>query len=394
MRRKSKSGTTTKESPRCRDPNGETLWAAFPKAAFPTSLQRISTNTTTAIVMPARRCRGLLSAAALAALCARSEAQAASSQTRTLSVTLTAAGPLGTFNPPGDCSTFSAYSTQTLVFGVGDENPRSFTLTSLRQGCQVGGPHTSCCPPNYELGQYNSPGVCPGGYTTHSDLEFVAVARRTEGFRIVYAPIGTKTGKLCCPRQVNAMLVLHVSNRMRRVDDSIKYTADGAIPLCLATTKGPTITQGGSVVNQESDYFASAVIVVPPGASDPPLSTEMQTVASSPSGQPSRQNPTVSSQERPAASTSASTSDPQSPNSTGDGNGGSNNSGRGLSGGAIAGIAVGVAVPIIAVGLYLAYRFGKRSNGGSQMSDRRGAPTLDGAKEPGIYEQPQIGGIQ
>ncbi|KAK6339104.1 hypothetical protein TWF696_009888 [Orbilia brochopaga] len=320
-----------------------------------------------------QRCHSLfVSAAVLAVLCGRSAGQETSSQTRSLSVTLTAAGLLGTFNPPSDCTTFSAYSTQTLVFG--DGNTRSFTLTSLRQGCQVGGPHVSCCPPNYELGQYNSPGVCPGGYTTHGDLEFVAAARRTVGFRITYAAIGTKTGKLCCPS----------------VGEPITYTANGPVPICLATTKGPTITQGGSVVNQESDYFASAVIVVPPDSSDSSLPTVTQTESSSPGESSPADAPTIGSQTRPAAGTSASGrgGQPQESSSPGEDGGGGGGGGKNLSGGAIAGIAIGVAVPIIAASLYFTYRLGKRSKG------QPVPPAPDGAKEPGIAEPSHIGGIQ
>ncbi|KAF3924188.1 hypothetical protein ABW21_db0201113 [Orbilia brochopaga] len=302
--------------------------------------------------MPARRLRRSYDkyAAVLAVLCACAEAQSTSSSTRTLSVTLTAGGPLGTFNPPSDCTAFSPYTTATRVFevGAGDDKTRSFTATSFRQGCQIAGPHQTCCPPNYSLAQYNSPGVCPGGYTTHGDLD---------------------------------------------VAETIEYTADGPIPICFATTKGPTITQGASVVNQESDYFASAIIVIPPDASDSPLPTVTQTSGTSSPGESTTgaaDTSTASSQARPTSTPASETSErdqqPQESASPSGGGGGSNS--KGLSSGAIAGIAVGVALPLIVAGLYLAYRLGRRSKG------QPVPPAADGAKMPGISEQSQIGGIQ
>ncbi|KAF3097883.1 hypothetical protein TWF569_011464 [Orbilia oligospora] len=206
-------------------------------------------------------------------------------------------------------------------------------------GCQYGGPHTTCCPPDYEPGHYNSPGVCPGGYTTLGDIEFVAVRRSTEGFWITYPEIGTTTGKLCCPSAAG----------------SIKYKADGPVPLCLATSKGPTITEEKSVINHESVYFGSAVIVIPPGATDPPLSTIEQ---GSQESQPS-----------------------------------------GLSGGAIAGIAVGVSVPHILAGLYLAYCFGRRMNRPPKQHKGQGVEVTaqeysDNGREGGVLVSPEIGGIR
>ncbi|EGX44681.1 hypothetical protein AOL_s00188g19 [Orbilia oligospora ATCC 24927] len=315
-------------------------------------------------------------------LCLGSWAQGTSSIRSRISVTLTAAGALGTFNPPSDCSKFSAYSTQTLVFG--DGNTRSFTITSFRQGCQYGGPHTTCCPPDYELGQYNSPGVCPGGYTTLGDIEFVAVRRSTEGFWITYPAIGTTTGKLCCPSAAS----------------SIKYKADGPVPLCLATSKGPTITEEKSVINHESVYFGSAVIVIPPGATDPPLSTigggegtESPTPrqASPPTIEHSSFEPPSQSGTMAAPSTSSGLQ-PQE-------QGSQESQPSGLSGGAIAGIAVGVSVPLILVGLYLAYRFGRRMNRPPKQHKGQGVEVTaqeysDNGREGGVLFSPEIGGIR
>ncbi|KAF3940229.1 hypothetical protein ABW19_dt0205981 [Dactylella cylindrospora] len=86
------------------------------------------------------------------------------------------------------------------------------------------------------------------------------------------------------------------------------------------------------------------------------------------------------------------------PNTNGGDTGGGNGSG-GLSGGAIAGIAVGVAVPLIAVGLYLGYRFGRRSNGAVEQEKMPAPPPpqlyfADGGAEPGVLTQQEIGGIQ
>ncbi|KAK6336046.1 hypothetical protein TWF730_003418 [Orbilia blumenaviensis] len=320
--------------------------------------------------------------AVLGCLCSKSCAQGiTSTRSRTISVTLTSAGPLGTFNPPSDCSSFSAYSTQTLVFG--DDNTRSFTITSFRQGCQYGGPHTTCCPPNYELGQYNSPGVCPGGYTTLGEIEFVAVTRSTDGFWITYPAIGTRVGKVCCPSAA----------------ESIEYKADGPVPLCLATSKGPTITEGGSVVNQESVYFGSAVVVLPPSSTDPPLSTV--TGGGSRSPVPTQAAPPTAIQttsEPPGRSVSGATSstgsDSQSSESSTQ-----NKSSNALSGGAIAGIVVGVSVPLILTGLYIAYRFGKQgSQFPKQYKGQGGEVTaqeyIDNSREGGILTPPEIGGIQ
>ncbi|KAF3936401.1 hypothetical protein ABW19_dt0202157 [Dactylella cylindrospora] len=323
-------------------------------------------------------------------------------QTTSLSVTMTAAGPLGTFNPPDECTSFSAYSTQTLVFG--DGNTRSFTLTSFRQGCQYGGPHTTCCPPDYELGQFNSPGVCPGGYTTLGDIEFVGVTQRTEGFWITYAPIGTKTGKLCCPRRVPnkqapQLVYAHWLTLVLEsfsAPDSISYKADGPVPICLATSKGPTITQEGSVINHESIWFASAVVVVPPGASDAPLpsvTASSNTVSRNPSS--SRSSLSTGQGVISEPGTSVGESEPQNTSQPGD----SPSGGGGLSGGAIAGIAVGVAVPVVLVGLYLAYRFGKRNSKEPEKwgTQNRGVAALDygdAGREPGVAPHTEIGGIQ
>ncbi|KAK6517251.1 hypothetical protein TWF281_003914 [Arthrobotrys megalospora] len=317
-------------------------------------------------------------------LCIGSWAQdAASTRSRTVSVTLTAAGALGTFNPPPGCSTFSAFSTQTLVFG--DGNTRSFTITSFRQGCQVGGPHTTCCPPNYQLGQYNSPGVCPGGYTTLRDIEFVAVAMSTNGFRITYPVVGTKTGKLCCPSAA----------------ESITYSADGPALICLATSKGSTITEESSVINHESIYFGSAVVVLPLGTTDSPLSTvteEERTDGPTPrqtSPLPTTQQTTSESpdQSSPRETTSTS-SDPQP-----QGSGAGDSKPTGLSGGAIAGIAVGVSVPLILAGLYAAYRFGRRTDRQSGQHKGQGVEVTaqeysDNGREGGVLASPEVGGIQ
>ncbi|KAK6351706.1 hypothetical protein TWF718_004855 [Orbilia javanica] len=314
-------------------------------------------------------------------LCLGSRAQDASSTRSRISVTLTSAGALGTFNPPSGCSTLSPYSTQTLVFG--DGNTRSYTITSFRQGCQYGGPHTTCCPPNYELGQYNSPGVCPGGYTTLGDIVFVAVTRSTDGFWITYPAVGTKTGKLCCPSAA----------------DSINYKADGPVPICLATSKGPTITQGDIVVNHESVYFGSAVIVIPPAPTDPLLSTvtggEDTESPTSRQTSPPTPPPTSAIASEPVSTGAPSTSsDLQSQESSVEGS-----KSTGLSGGAIAGIAIGVAVPLILAGLYVSYRFGRRAN---RVSEQRGGHRLevtaqeysDTGREGGVLTSSEIGGIQ
>ncbi|KAF3310209.1 hypothetical protein TWF173_010009 [Orbilia oligospora] len=261
-------------------------------------------------------------------LCLGSWAQGTSSTRSRISVTLTAAGALGTFNPPSDCSKFSAYSTQTL--------------------------------------------------------EFVAVRRSTEGFWITYPAIGTTTGKLCCPRAAS----------------SIKYKADGPVPLCLATSKGPTITEEKSVINHESVYFGSAVIVIPPGATDPPLSTigggegtESPTPrqASPPTIEHSSFEPPSQSGTMAAPSTSSGLQ-PQE-------QGSQESQPSGLSGGAIAGIAVGVSVPLILVGLYLAYRFGRRMNRPPKQHKGQGVEVTaqeypDNGREGGVLFSPEIGGIR
>ncbi|KAK6535115.1 hypothetical protein TWF694_001600 [Orbilia ellipsospora] len=305
----------------------------------------------------------------------RVAAQAITDSRASISVTLTAAGPLNTFIPPADCSKFSAYSTETLVFG---ENTRSFTITSFRQGCQYGGPRTTCCPPNYELGQYNSPGVCPNGYTTLDNIEFVAVTRQTEGIWITYPAVGTLTGKLCCPSAT----------------ETIKYTADGPVPLCLASSVGPTITQRGSVVNQQSLYFASAVVVVPPGSHDPPLVTVSESDTSqAPTQQSQLAKISSESNQQLNESTASGAQSTQSQEATTKGE-----SKSGLSGGAIAGIVIGIAIPIILVGLFSAYRLGKRTrersgnNNQSGRQIRNGA--LDNGREPGVSAVVHIGGIQ
>ncbi|KAK6509973.1 hypothetical protein TWF481_004688 [Arthrobotrys musiformis] len=314
-------------------------------------------------------------------LCLTSCAQDVSSTRSRISVTLTAAGALGTFNPPSDCSTFSAYSTQTLVFG--DGNTRSFTITSFRQGCQYGGPHTTCCPPNYELGQFNSPGVCPGGYTTLGDIEFVAVTRSTDGFWITYPAIGTQTGKLCCPSAA----------------DSIKYKADGPVPICFATSKGPTITEEKSVVNHESVYFGSAVIVLPPSLTDLPLPT-VTGVESTGSPTPRQTSPTSertssSLPDQSATGAATSTSSGSQPQESGV----EESKSPGLSAGAIAGIAVGVSVPLILAGLYAAYRFGRQASRQpgrqkSQTFDVTAQQYPDSGREGGVLALPEVGGIQ
>ncbi|EPS37052.1 hypothetical protein H072_9338 [Dactylellina haptotyla CBS 200.50] len=271
----------------------------------------------------------------------------ADAQKSTLSVTLTAAGPLNTFILPLDCSRFSAYSTQTLVFG--DSNTRSFTITSFRQGCQYGGPRITCCPPNYELGQYNSPGVCPGGYTTHSDIEFVAVTKSTDGFWITYPAIGTMTGKLCCPS----------------VTESIKYTADGPVPICLATTKGPTVTGDGT---RTLNTVGTSPSIAQETSSDGRQQIPGNTASNVPTTLPSQGS-------------------------------GSGTGGKSLSGGAIAGIAIGVAVPVIVAGLYFAYRFGRRSHKRlDKFKSRDPAVAVKdfpgGGQEPGVPVPSVIGGIQ
>ncbi|KAF3922952.1 hypothetical protein ABW20_dc0101830 [Dactylellina cionopaga] len=91
------------------------------------------------------------------------------------------------------------------------------------------------------------------------------------------------------------------------------------------------------------------------------------------------------------------TSEPAPGGNTGGGSGG------GLSTGAIAGIAVGVGVPLILMGLYLAYRFGTRRRydeapvpvqPNNQISSTSASIGFDSGKEPGIETHLDTGGIQ
>ncbi|KAF3907251.1 hypothetical protein ABW20_dc0105534 [Dactylellina cionopaga] len=178
--------------------------------------------------------------------------------------------------------------------------------------------------------------------------------------------------------------------------ESIQYRADGPIPLCLATSKGPTITEEKSVVNNESDYFASAIVVVPPNQTDNSLSTVEGTVESSPVGKisPMTAQKTISGSQLQTGEGMAATStdlQPKEPISN-------NVNSSGLSGGTIAGIAIGVAIPVILAGLYFAYRFRRRAR---RLPHQRKHQSLevtaqdcfDNGTEPGISTPAVIGGI-
>lgn len=147
-------------------------------------------------------------------------------------------------------------------------------------------------------------------------------------------------------------------------------------------------------------YFGSAVVVLPPGPTDPSLSTVtgVEGTESHTSRQTSPPTAEQTTSEPPnqqvtgAASSTSSDSQPQEP-------GAQESNSSGLSGGAIAGIAVGVSVPLILAGLYVAYRFGRQANRQPEQHRSQGFEVTaqeysDTGREGGVSASSEIGGIQ
>ncbi|KAK6347499.1 hypothetical protein TWF718_005340 [Orbilia javanica] len=299
-------------------------------------------------------------------------------------------GSLTSFYPPAACTKGDFWSVETEPLSISGTQTRQYIWSYFSAGCHSDSPR-SCCPTDWRDTVYytSTGGLCPPGYSRMP--YFTGDSYITDTF--YYYPVislssGSSIAIPCCPTVTYTHIIAPSTGLLRpRVMLTSTITTSGSSYvkiLCdyLQSDNLETFTRSSTSVSIFYLYVANPIYIFDDDAI--PAAVGPGETTTTPVSSPNTLPPTPGT----SATSGTSASDTSTPINDGDEKKSS------LSTGAIAGIAVGVGVPLIAIAIYLTYRFTRKGSGASGSPWGSSGKTEVGAMEPGIMENPaEYGGI-